>query len=135
MIENQWYAILPSKRVKTGQIVGVKRLNLELALFRNSKGELGCVVDQCTHRGAALRLGKIKGDCIQCPFHGLEFDKAGQCTLIPAKGKAFPGDISRYNVRKYPVKEAHGIIYLWYGDEEKLTSVLPFFNEIGRAHV
>lgn len=129
MIENQWYAILPSKRVKTGQIVGVKRMNLELALFRNSKGELGCVVDQCTHRGAALSLGKIKGDCIQCPFHGLEFDKAGQCTLIPAKGKAFPGDISRYNVRKYPVKEAHGIIYLWYGDEEKLMSVLPFFDE------
>jgi phenylpropionate dioxygenase-like ring-hydroxylating dioxygenase large terminal subunit len=71
----------------------------------------------------------MEPDCIQCPFHGLEFDKAGQCTLIPAKGKAFPGDISRYNVRQYPVKEAHGIIYLWYDDEEKLTSVLPFFDE------
>ena len=71
MIINQWYAILPSKRVKADQIVGVKRMNLELALFRNSKGELGCVVDQCTHRGAALSLGKVKDGCIQCPFHGL----------------------------------------------------------------
>ena len=52
MISNQWYAILPSKAVKKNQIVGVKRLNLELALFRTDKGELGCVVDQCTHRGA-----------------------------------------------------------------------------------
>ena len=37
MIPNQWYAILPSKAVKTNQIVGVKRLNLELALFRTDK--------------------------------------------------------------------------------------------------
>ena len=69
MITNQWYAILPSKKVKADQIVSVKRLNLDLALFRNSKGEICCVVDQCTHRGAALSIGKVKGDCIQCPFH------------------------------------------------------------------
>lgn len=49
MILNQWYAILPSKAVKKEQVVGVKRLDLDLALFRNEKGELGCVVDQCTH--------------------------------------------------------------------------------------
>ena len=48
MISNQWYAILPSKNVKVGQIVAVKRMNLDLALFRNSKGDIGCVVDQCT---------------------------------------------------------------------------------------
>ncbi len=65
MIPNQWYAILPSKSVKMNQIVGVKRLNLELALFRNNKGEIGCVVDQCTHRGAVLSKGKVEGDCIQ----------------------------------------------------------------------
>jgi len=46
MIANQWYAILPSKAVKADRITGVKRMGLDLALFRNSKGELGCVVDQ-----------------------------------------------------------------------------------------
>lgn len=30
MINNQWYAILPSKAVKTDEIVSVKRLNQEL---------------------------------------------------------------------------------------------------------
>ncbi|MGI6096449.1 MAG: Rieske 2Fe-2S domain-containing protein [Lachnospiraceae bacterium] len=136
MITNQWYAILPSKKVKSNQIVGVKRLNLDLALFRNSKGELGCVVDQCTHRGAALSLGKVKGDCVQCPFHGLEFNKTGQCNFIPANGKASAADISRYNVRHYPVRELNGIIYLWYGDEEKITEDLPFFDkEINSSYV
>lgn len=129
MITNQWYAILPSKKVKADQIVAVKRMNLDLALFRNSKSELGCVVDQCTHRGAALSLGKVKGDCVQCPFHGLEFDQTGQCTFIPANGKASLADISRYNVRYYPVREKNGIIYLWYGEEDKMTEILPFFDQ------
>jgi phenylpropionate dioxygenase-like ring-hydroxylating dioxygenase large terminal subunit len=129
VIPNQWYAILPSKAVNTNQIVGVKRLNLDLALFRNEKGGIGCVVDQCTHRGAALSKGVVKGDCIRCPFHGLQFDPAGKCTFIPANGRASDADISRYNVKHYPVREAAGIIYLWYGDPEKATEELPFFYE------
>lgn len=129
MILNQWYAILPSKTVGSKQIVGVKRLNMELALFRNEKGEIGCVKDQCSHRGAALSKGKVKEDCIQCPFHGLEFDKEGQCTFIPANGKAYSTDMSRYNVTHYPVREGNGIIYLWYGDVEKVADELPFFNK------
>ena len=129
MIQNQWYAILPSKEVKTNQIIGVKRLNLDFALFRNTKGEIGCVVDQCTHRGAALSKGNVKGDCVKCPFHGLEFDSKGHCVFIPANGKASVDDISRYNVKQYPVRESNGIIYLWYGDPDKMTDELPFFYE------
>lgn len=129
MIQNQWYAILPSKKVKTNHIVGVRRLNLDLALFRNSQGQLGCVVDQCTHRGAALSLGKVKDDCIQCPFHGLVFDQSGQCMFIPANGKASTADLKRYNVRPYHVRESNGIIYLWYGEEANITEALPFFYE------
>lgn len=127
MILNQWYAILPSKTVRPNQIVGVKRLNMELALFRNEKGEISCVEDQCTHRGAALSKGKVKGDCIQCPFHGLEFDRNGQCTFIPANGKSNSADMSRYHVKHYPVRERNNIIYLWYGDIERITDNLPFF--------
>lgn len=129
MINNQWYAILPAKEVKVGQVVGVKRLNLDLVLFRNRRGELGCAVDQCSHRGAALSLGKLKDDCLQCPFHGLEFDTSGKCRLIPANGISSTADLSRYNVKQYPVRERDGIIYLWYGEEDQITGELPFFSE------
>ena len=127
MIQNQWYAILPSSKVKAGSITAVKRLNMNLALFRTREGELACVVDQCTHRGAALSVGKVVGDCIQCPFHALEFDKSGKCTFIPANGKASVQDNTRYNVRAYSVKEVDGIIFLWYGAPEKITERPPFF--------
>lgn len=129
MIQHQWYAILPTRYVKTGQIVGVKRLNMNLAIYRDQEGILGCVVDQCSHRGAALSLGTVKEGCIKCPFHGIEFNHNGQCELIPANGKATKEDLSRYNVKHYTVKEANGIIYLWYGDDDAKDVQLPFFDE------
>lgn len=117
MIKNQWYAIIPSNEIPKDKLVGVKRLNLDLCLFRNSDGEISCVVDKCSHRGAALSKGKLKGDCVECPFHGFQFDQEGKCTLIPANGRN--ADIeSRFHVESHLVREAHGIVYLWFGDKE-----------------
>ena len=129
MIKNQWYAILPSKAVKRDRIIGVKRLNMDLAVFRNGEGGVGCVTDQCTHRGAALSIGKVVGNCIQCPFHGLTFSVSGDCTSIPANGRASTENISRYNVRSWPIIEKNEIIYMWYGDAENATGEPPFFYD------
>jgi phenylpropionate dioxygenase-like ring-hydroxylating dioxygenase large terminal subunit len=129
MILNQWYAILPSKQVKKGSLCAIKRLNLELVLFRDKEGILGCVVDQCPHRGAKLSAGKLVGSHLQCPFHGLEFNVQGECTFIPANGIASKADLSRYNVTEYPVQESMGIIYLWYGEKDKATGLVPFFYD------
>lgn len=130
MIPNQWYAVLASKEVKRDQITSALRMNLPLAFFRTENGTLGCVADRCSHRGAALSGGKVKGDCLQCPFHGLEFLPDGQCRFIPADGKASVEDLSRFRVKSYPVREAHGMIYLWYGNgEPDMSEPLPFFDE------
>ncbi|AII17149.1 putative phaeophorbide a oxygenase [Aureococcus anophagefferens virus] len=39
--------------------------------------------DICPHRFAPLSQGRIEGDCIQCPYHGWEFNSSGSCTKIP----------------------------------------------------
>lgn len=129
MIRNQWYAILPSKAVKNDCVTGVRRLNMDLAIFRDRDGVIGCVTDQCTHRGAALSLGKVVDRCIQCPFHGLRFDADGSCTEVPANGRASAADLSRFNVKSWKVAESSGIIYLWYGDAGKAAGDPPFFYE------
>ena len=129
MIPNQWYAVLPSRKVKKGRILAAKRLNLDLAFFRTASGELGCVADQCSHRGAALSAGEVRGACIRCPFHGLEFDQSGVCRFIPANGKSSTEDLSRYHVKRYLVREAYGIVYVWYGEDEKAAEEVPFFQD------
>ncbi|MGA7605392.1 MAG: Rieske (2Fe-2S) protein, partial [Anaerolineales bacterium] len=74
MIPNQWYISLESKEVKKGKPVGFTRMGEKIVAWRDSQGNLSVMSDLCPHRGVALSLGKLKGDCIQCPFHGFEYD-------------------------------------------------------------
>jgi phenylpropionate dioxygenase-like ring-hydroxylating dioxygenase large terminal subunit len=136
MIPNQWYVILESKEVKAGQLTGVMRMGEKLVLWRDAQGSLACLSDLCPHRGAALSAGKCVGSQVQCPFHGFEYDATGRCTLIPANGrKATPPKVMQ--ARAYPVREAHGFIYLWWGPTPTdLSSLppLPYFDTIDEAH-
>lgn len=68
--QNQWYAVLSSHMLKLGGLIGARRFGENLVFFRNSRGEAGCVMDLCAHRGAALSGGCVSGDHIRCPFHG-----------------------------------------------------------------
>lgn len=131
MIANQWYAVLPSRTVKNGQILGVKRLGQELAFFRTQDGQIACVSEHCSHRGAAISGGKVIGNCACCPFHGLRFSTNGQCKLAPSLGKETKENLARFNIKFFYTKEAHGIIYLWHGKAapDKEPAFLP--DEIG----
>ena len=87
MIPNQWYAVLDSKELHQGKLLGVTRFGEKLVFYRDSSGNPVCLFDRCCHRGASLSYGKIMGDHVQCPFHGLEYNSTGRCVLIPANGK------------------------------------------------
>lgn len=128
MIQNQWYAVLPSSAIQKEQILGARRMGMDLAFFRTADGKAACVADQCSHRGAAISKGKVIGDCACCPFHGLRFSAEGECKLAPSLGKATKENLGRFNVKHYHVKEAHGIVYLWYGEDQPATE-LPFLND------
>jgi phenylpropionate dioxygenase-like ring-hydroxylating dioxygenase large terminal subunit len=133
MIPNQWYAILESSEVKRGQVVGVTRMGEKLVVWRDTHGTVTCMADVCPHRGVALSVGKLVGDCVQCPFHGFEYDVSGRCTLIPANGRnATPP--KTFQVRPvYPAREAHGLIYIWWGEPKPDLPPLPFFDSIDEA--
>lgn len=129
MIKNKWYAIMESKEVKT-KPVGVTRLNEKLVFWRDSNGVLYCIYDQCCHRGASLSLGCIKGDEMECPFHGFTYDGNGKVKTIPANGKSAVVP-ERFKVNAYTVKEAYGLVWLWYGQtNEKPLPEIPFFEDL-----
>lgn len=120
---------MESKEVK-GKIVGVKRLNEKLALWRDSKGKIHCIYDQCCHRGASLSLGCVLEDQVQCPFHGFVYDESGKVRVIPANGKSEKVP-ERFKVTGYKVKDAYGFIWLWYGQQEdENIPDIPFFQDL-----
>jgi phenylpropionate dioxygenase-like ring-hydroxylating dioxygenase large terminal subunit len=123
--ENQWYPVLESREVGR-KPVGVERLGRRLAFWRTADGAPHAHPDRCPHLGAALSGGRIEADRLVCPFHGFAFDGRGQCTHIPANGRE--GKIPRgMELPALPLREAHGLIWLWRGEPRETYPEGPFF--------
>lgn len=134
MILNNWYAIANSKEIKKNKLLSIKRLNMNIVLFRDDNNIIKAVVDKCSHRGAQISKGRITNNCIQCPFHGLEFDGNGNCIKIPAQGKNFQNNLSRFNIKHFIIKEINDIVFIWYGENEP-TKEIPIFKEIDNENL
>ncbi|MEZ4834449.1 MAG: aromatic ring-hydroxylating dioxygenase subunit alpha [Caldilineaceae bacterium] len=129
MIPNQWYAIAESSEIKAGDMKGMRRMGQDLVLWRNSAGELSCMLDLCPHRGAALSGGKVLGDCIECPFHGFQYDVQGQGQFIPANGKNAPVP-KVFRVQTFVVQEAQGFVWFWNGEPRDEYPPVPWFEDL-----
>ena len=70
------------------------------------------MADKCAHRHAPLSEGKLVGDNIQCPYHGLEYNAAGDCVRVPGQSQIPPG----CRVQSYPVVERYQWVWIWMGD-------------------
>ena len=76
-ILDHWHPILPSCALKRNRVAGVRLAGRDIALFRNSAGEIGALDNQCPHRRMRLDLGKVHHDKLQCGYHGWTFDACG----------------------------------------------------------
>lgn len=129
MIPNQWYVVLDSKQVGS-KPVGVTRMGEKLVFWRDAAGQVHCLRDLCAHRGVALSKGKVIEGALQCPFHGFAYDASGAAVVIPANGKATPIP-PHFKVHAYPAHEAHGFIWIWWGDAPPADLQPPrFFEDI-----
>lgn len=125
MIRNQWYVVLESSEV-TKQPIGTMRLDEKMVFWRDESGKVNAAIDRCPHRGVGLSHGKVKEGNLQCPFHGFEFDSSGRCALIPANGRE--GIIpAAMKLKTYPTHEAHGLIWLWWGESPPADLSAPLF--------
>jgi phenylpropionate dioxygenase-like ring-hydroxylating dioxygenase large terminal subunit len=127
MIRNQWYVVLESKDIKKGRPVGVLRLGERLAFWRKRDGTVACARDLCPHLGAKLSQGELHDDRLVCPFHGMEFDPNGKCVFLPAYGRN--GSIPKaMRMGVYPVYEAHGLIWIYWGEPSQDLKPPKFFD-------
>ncbi|MEC9376270.1 MAG: aromatic ring-hydroxylating dioxygenase subunit alpha [Pseudomonadota bacterium] len=114
MYINFWYPMASSDELQQKPLK-IRGLGQDFVLFRGEDGKAKCLSNTCTHRGGSLAGGKIKGDCIECPYHGWQFDEAGCVQRIPSLGNdaKIP---TRTRVDAYPVEEKHGIVFAFLGD-------------------
>ena len=117
MYINFWYVAARSGEITFGaeRPVKVQILGHHFALWRDRSGKVCCISDTCSHRGGALADGRIRGDCVECPYHGWTFDAEGQCVRLPSLGRnaKIP---DRTHVDAYPVQERYGLVHVFLGD-------------------
>ena len=119
MLLNNWYVAARARQIGPRPL-GVRMLGADFVLFRDQAGKVHCLSDVCCHRGGALHRGELKGECIACPYHGWEFNTAGQCTKIPAMGDDVVPP-KRARIDTYPVQEKYGLAWVFLGDEAEGT--------------
>lgn len=79
-----WYPVALARDVEPGQAAGTRLFDQELCLWRDSARLAHVWEDRCPHRGMRLSFGFVRGDRIGCLYHGWQYDRDGQCRLIPA---------------------------------------------------
>ena len=96
-------------------------LGESLAVFLTESGEAAVVSDRCPHRGASLSMGEVRGDCIQCPYHGWQWaGRDGDCKRIPSladQAQIPPGA----RVSAFPARVHWGLV--WTSLEEPVTEI------------
>jgi len=115
MYINFWYPIATSEEVTNEKPVRARVLGHDFVAFRDTAGAPHVLSDTCIHRGSAIGQGKVKGDCVECPYHGWQYDGSGTCVVIPSLGKDQKPP-ARAKVDSYPTQERYGILFAFLGD-------------------
>ena len=127
MYTNVWYVAARSSELEDKPL-HTQMLGTNFVLFRDKEGMPACLSNACPHRGASLSNGSCNQQgMVVCPFHGWQFDREGNCKLIPSIGQddpqsAAPGVKTDY----YPTVEKHGLIWVFLGDEPEAAE--PIFE-------
>ena len=110
--KNSWYVAAWDHEVK--RLFPMRRILLgePVVLYRASDGAPVALEDRCCHRHAQLSRGRVRGDAIECAYHGLRFAPDGACVHIPSQTEIPP----TARVRSYPVAEKYHWIWIWPGD-------------------
>ena len=126
-LRNSWYVAAFDNEVGN-EPLGRMFLNEAVVLYRDESGAPVALEDCCCHRQLPLSQGKVIGDVLQCGYHGLEFDRNGDCVRVPGQARVPPGS----RIRSYPVAEKWNWIWIWMGDPARADeSLIPDWHWVG----
>ena len=110
-LKNAWYVAAWANEI-SHNLQQITVLSQKICIFKSQSGDFIALEDACPHRKMPLSKGRIKGDTVECGYHGLTFDCAGKCVWAPGQGH-IPSDAK---VHSYPLHEKYGLIWIWMGN-------------------
>jgi phenylpropionate dioxygenase-like ring-hydroxylating dioxygenase large terminal subunit len=118
-LKNAWYAAAWSDEVGRHLL---RRVIMDQAIlfYRKEDGTAVALTNRCAHRFAPLHLGKLEGDTVSCPYHGLRYDASGKCVFNPNGNQLVPVGA---RLGTYPLVERYGVLWIWPGDSSRADPV------------
>jgi 5,5'-dehydrodivanillate O-demethylase len=115
LLRRYWHPVCPAAELTDEKPKRrIRILGEDLLLFRDGKGRVGLIPEQCPHRRASLYYGFVEDDGIRCPYHGWIFDAARACieqpfepANSPLKNDVCPSD--------YQVEKLAGLYWAYMG--------------------
>jgi len=123
-ITEAWYPVVWADRVGR-ELTRHTVLDEPIVIYRLENGDIAALRDVCPHRRAPLSLGKLKGDTIECGYHGMTFDCSGKCVLIPGQ-EIIPRTAM---VRAFPLQVKYGMVWLYMGEPKNADPAKIFHIE------
>ena len=112
-LRNSWYVAALSSDIEA-KLTALRILDENIVLYRAESGDPVALEDSCPHRRLPLSKGRLLNDNIECGYHGLQFDRSGQCVAAPTQDRIPPSAV----VRSYPVVDRWGLVWIWMGNAD-----------------
>eukprot|EP01006_Ploeotia_vitrea_P007480 TRINITY_DN17170_c0_g1_i1.p1 TRINITY_DN17170_c0_g1~~TRINITY_DN17170_c0_g1_i1.p1 ORF type:complete len:443 (+),score=16.37 TRINITY_DN17170_c0_g1_i1:27-1355(+) len=142
---NGWFRVIHSNELPKAVVKGIEWNGMHVVAWRKKDGEAVVMEGHCPHMGALLAGGEVAssgssssssgggggGDCVECPFHGWQFDCTGTLVRIPYESKV-PSHLQKAPLLKvFETREVNGAVFAWHHAEGIPPSYEPltFFTK------
>ncbi len=129
-LKDYWYIAAQSRELKSKPLA-ISMYGEQLCLFRRNETEVAALEDRCAHRNMPLSQGRVFAGCVECPYHGWQYDANGACVHVPSLGET--ARLPRHEVRAFPAREQDGFVWVYLGSEAPACGPprFPHYGESG----
>lgn len=127
-LRSYWQPVFVSSELPVGAAKPLHILGEDYTLYRGEGGAAHVVAFRCAHRGTQLSVGFVRGEALQCLYHGWTYAADGTCIAQPAEPKPY---CAKTPIRSYPARDYLGFVFAYLGEGE--APELPRFPEFEEA--
>ncbi|HEY5107606.1 MAG TPA: aromatic ring-hydroxylating dioxygenase subunit alpha [Caulobacteraceae bacterium] len=125
-----WYFAALSAELKSGRMARHEIMGQPVLLGRTPDGASIALRDICPHRASPLSAGRFAREAdgsasVECPYHGWRFAADGACVAIPSLTADQALDTERIRVRRYPLAESQGMVFIWMAADPRDDAAPP----------
>lgn len=122
-VRDDWYPLCRSEDLGERPLA-TSLFGEPLVLFRSgAAGEPAALLDRCPHRNVPLSLGRVRGERLQCIYHGWEFGRDGLCGAVPG----LVGEVRsrERRVAAHAARDSQGFVWV-YGRADAAPEREPY---------